>query len=322
MAELMDQDRRRQLECMQAELVAARSLYMDGVLGPASLHLNNAWYAMACLLALERGEALPDMDALELTPESLPNGARLARHTDLWAESYAALRQLAPTSDLDLLLERHAALQEAPRSSSRRLRALVRFQLRMAEEAFQRIFWRDARARVRRVVSRRKGLVVSVTAMVILLGGAGIFWVVRAIQARQAVGAARAGAAALPPPLTFDRYKLADLSQPVARGTDFRAPGVHRFRHGVVIDLGQPRRAPRLEVSLDNNDTYLIELFGGEPRKKVGALKVPRNPKVMGMRVEQLQVPEAAVAAGYHTVQVSFVSGDIFHGIGHFALLQ
>lgn len=322
MAEGMQSNRRQLLmEGIQAELVAARSLYLDGFVAQAALHLVNGWYALACLQALEQGEEPPQGATFAISPASLPNSGRLANQADLWEESFAAVRAFAPTLDHETWIQRQSALVDMPRARRRRFMALLRFQLKIAEDAYQKLFWQQKRAHMGHTLGNWRRLAAVAAVMVILLGGAAGFWLTR--DAGEAVAASvgkggGSGSLVVGVPAPISRVKLADISEPIAAGTAFNARTVRHFGRSLVVDLGGVSKASRLEVSLDNNDTYKLVFLRGN--KKLAAVEVAPKPKAEGLRVEKLEVPAAAVSAGYDAVMISVISGDIFHVIGHMVL--
>jgi len=301
---------------MQAELVASRSLYMEGFLGQAALHLLNAWYALACLEAAEKGEQPPDIATFRPDPATLPNSGRLTQSSHWWEESLTALLEFSPALDPEVLIQRQVAVMDAPPSSRRRLNALLRFQLRAGEEAYQILFWQQTRARLRHTLGQRKGLVAAAALVLVALVGVGVVLVFGDAEHQETRGPMVAAASVPVAPIIADRVKLSELSELVPAGTPFNAASTHRFRDVLLIDLGGVNRSPGWEVTLDNNDSYLIEFFKAE--KMVSSAEVGPSPLKDGLRLEKIKVSEGAVKTGYDLVRISFVNGDIFHVIGHF----
>ena len=309
----------RLLNHMYAELVAARSLFMDGFLGQAALHLVSAWHTLGCLQAQEQGKDPPALPPLAVDLATLPNGPRLARQEALWSESLEAIQRFSPAAAPQDWIEQHTDLQDAPRASRKRFLILLRFQLKAAEETYQKLAWQQRRRALRRVLTNRRiKLLAGAGLLGLLIVGVGMFWNAGGV----AITSPRSGKVAPPPPpaSAIKAVKLADVQKPVEEGTAFDAEGNTHFADAVEVDLGKVMAAPGVELSLDNNDDYRVVFLKGAV--EVGAVLTPMNAKISGLRVARVKAPEEAVKAGYDTVRVLFLKGDTIHVLGHLRLLE
>jgi len=305
---------------MYAELVAARSLFMDGFLGQAALHLVSAWHALGCLQAQERDEELPELP-LEISLEDLPNGPRLAKRKELWVESLEAIQQFSPAAAPQDWIEQHTDLQDASRARRKRFLILLRYQLKAAEETYQKLAWQQRRLTMRRFMSSgRAKLLVAGLVLLALVAGVAIILSTGGSNGVATGGKSSSAAAPPPPAALIKKVKLADVNKPVEKGTAFDAKGNTHFADVVEVLLGKVMSATKVELSLDNNDDYRVDFLKGQVT--VGSVTTPKNAKISGLRVARLDVPEAAVDKGYDRVRVVFIKGDTIHVLGHLRLLE
>ena len=115
-----------------------------------------------------------------------------------------------------------------------------------------------------------------------------------------------------------------ELARPVAAGSAFDAPGNHRFDCDATctelrLTFPAVQQAAAVEVSLDDNDRYRVTFYLKDVA--VSHVDVPRQQRG-GMRVATINVPAAAVSAGYDAVGVLPLYGDRFYALGHLLLLR
>ena len=116
----------------------------------------------------------------------------------------------------------------------------------------------------------------------------------------------------------LDQVALADVSEPKAVGTPLSAAD-RQFTHGLRIVLGRITHAPRLEISLDNNDDYLVVFVVSTSEQ--GEQVVKAQPIAMGgLNIYQVNVPSAAVESGFDQILVIPMRGDGVYGLGHLRL--
>ena len=302
----------RLLDHMYAELVAARSLFMDGFLGQASLHMVSAWHALACLHAEQRGEPYPELSDFDIDPDALPNGAQLKRRAKLWSESMEAVRLFSPTLASAEWIERHTDLQTAKRARRKQYMTLLRFQLKAAEDVYQKLAWQRRRDRFKATLGgHKKVAALALTAAALL--GLGIFLLTRPEELPVPDNNA-------PPPLAVElkRVKLAAVNKPFKEGTAFDAKGTVHFSEAVAVDLGKVSKSPQVEVSLDNNDDYRVAFVRGQV--ELASVVVKRDNSITGLRLAKITVPEAALSGGYDEVRIHFMDGDGIRVLGHLVL--
>lgn len=120
------------------------------------------------------------------------------------------------------------------------------------------------------------------------------------------------------PPMT--RVSYAQVSRPLKQGTPVNSAGVlHISRSGLLIDLEQMSHSPRLSVSVDNGDYYLLTFRRDET--EVGTLDITR--KVIytgGLRVDEFEVPDSCRQAGFNAIHIGGHSGDDRYFVGHLIL--
>lgn len=309
------------LQHMHNEVVAARSMYMDGFMAQAGLHLFNGWHALACLQADANGEPYPGLSSLQLDPGSLPNADRVARDAEQWEASFKAVLGFSPTAPVQELLERMEAEEGQSSQERKRLATQIRYQLRMAEEAHKKLHWQDRVARMRvKAPGRRK---IGIVAGVILAAGliaAGVYFLPSSDEAAAppAPGVQPSDNPAPPVPAGL-ALELDDLAQAKPQNTAWDAKGTHRFESFVMVDLGDLRRSKAIELSLDSNDDYLVHFF--RSGQQVGTVQFQMRPNIPGLRVERQAVPAEAVAGGYDGVKVLVgPKGDGIYVLGHLLL--
>lgn len=302
----------RLLDHMYAELVAARSLFMDGLLGQSSLHMVNAWHALACLNAEQQQEPLPELADFEIDPNTLPNADQLKRRAELWTESMDAVRLFSPSLGSGEWIEHHTALQAAPRARRRQYMTLLRFQLKAAEQVYQKLAWRRWQVRLKASLGDRKKTVAAILLVAALVVAGGI-------QAISTGGGKQVAPPAPPPPaFKIKQVKLAAVSTPRPQGTAFNAEGTVSFDRALAVDLGRVYKSAQVEVSLDNNDDYRLAFVLKQVEQ--ASVDLAMDASIAGLRVLKVKVPEAGLKNGYDEVRIYFVKGDSIHALGHLVL--
>jgi arabinofuranosyltransferase len=113
-----------------------------------------------------------------------------------------------------------------------------------------------------------------------------------------------------------------DVSAPRAEGTPWFGPGLQVLEAALTILLPTPSHAPRVEVALDANDRYFVAFsLGSEFHGWVDVAPSAEDGEA-GLRVHELAVPEAAIAAGYDRIGVAPQAGDGIFTLGHLRLLD
>lgn len=122
------------------------------------------------------------------------------------------------------------------------------------------------------------------------------------------------------PPMTTTTY--AEISEPKPQGVAWDAPGVFRLNHsGLRVDLLRTSHSPKISISLDHNDFYLI-LFRRDSIE-IGYLDIERKFLEHGsLRVDTLSVPEVTAVTGYNVIDVIGYVGDARYAVGHLTLLD
>lgn len=106
----------------------------------------------------------------------------------------------------------------------------------------------------------------------------------------------------------------AAIAEPHPEHTAWDAPGVAVLRTGgLLVRLGSALQAEALELSADNNDTYLLEFL--RDGAAVASTEVPPRLNGGGLAIHRVSVPEAALGAS--AIRVSGRGGDGAYSVGH-----
>ncbi len=312
------------------ELEAGRSLYMDGLLEQAALHIVRGWRTLAYLDAVEQGEQPEDLGAIALGSGSLPVGKLIAKDPRGWEESLAALEELATLSG--------APGQRQPTTGGRKarnqLRQHIARQLNLLDLAYNGLLWRERTAAIPGFwLARRYGLPL----MVVVAFAAVSFAIYTLHTAEDQVEQQAAdgqdppadgepapadGPATPPPPPTTKNLtvKLAELATVKTNGTPWNAEGNKLFSRWIKVQLPAPSSAGTVELSVDNNDVYELRFLNQD--KQVGLVRLEPATEDHGLYVSQVKVPAAAQKARYDLIEVSVVMGDNFYSLGHLVLKE
>jgi hypothetical protein len=119
------------------------------------------------------------------------------------------------------------------------------------------------------------------------------------------------------------------LSQPKLPGVRWNHPdNLLLAAEGVLVELGSPRTARRIEISHDGNDAYELAFRrrGSRvasqtlPRQRTrGTVPAPGEPRD-GLVVVQVEVPKRAVDRGFDQILILPKGGDRKYAIGHLIL--
>lgn len=113
---------------------------------------------------------------------------------------------------------------------------------------------------------------------------------------------------------------LQALSIPKAEGSRWNAGGnIVLDKSGVIIDLGGISTLNTLNVSLDNNDDYLLKFFHNKRSIAEHTIR-SKGIRMNGMAIYDAKVPTEAVQNGYDSLLLKPISGDGFYSIGHITL--
>lgn len=130
--------------------------------------------------------------------------------------------------------------------------------------------------------------------------------------------AAKLGAA---PPALADESEtraLADFGALKTRGTDWDAPGSYLFRctprcPELIVPLGDPTRARRIELALDSNDAYQLTYYAAAaPLARVTLEPATRG---TGLRLERVITPDGVPS--FDALGVLPLYGDGRYSVGH-----
>ena len=309
------------LQHMFRETEVTRVLYMDGFLRQAGLHLHQAWHALACIQALDRDQPLPSASAFKVDLESIPDKLCKGKRETLWRESHASVFALGPRQEIEEQLETLEAWVSAPRKQHKLLAAHLRFQLRAAELVYLRLINKNRAKRLSKWLRGRTRILAGVAglAIIALLAG-GLHAVLKGgglqavLKGDKAASDHAPAPSSMPAPKTL---KLSDLAQRKEEGTEYNAKGNYQVKGILKIKLEKVRHDGLVDISLDNNDTYLLKFINGD--KELGAIEIPK--RIMpGIRVERLAVPVAAVKTGYDLLELSCTGGDWATSVGHLIL--
>lgn len=299
---------------MYSELVAARSLHMDGFIPQSALHLTHAWHALASLQAQERGEPVPSLERFEIRVEDLPNAGQVSRDVSRWQATHAPLLAFARQGTPEELLRRHAAFLEAPRAERKRLEAMLLHQLKLAEASHDQLHRRRRLLHLRAGLSRRWPLLAAALTLLLLTAG-GLY---AALGPETPDSKETTGSHSEPAPPPAKEVKLSEVAEPKAHGSAWDAKGTVPIAGHLTVRLGSVRHHRTIELSLDCNDVYQLRFFKED--KALAGLNIDKKVDFQGLRVERLPVPEAAVTAGYDAVKIIGGQGDGIWVLGHLVL--
>lgn len=176
--------------------------------------------------------------------------------------------------------------------------------------------------RLRRAAGRRSGWLLWVAAMSALIGIACV--VVAAISA---AGVGSRGTPSGAPSGDRAQAKVQvnaeELGAAKLAGTPWDAPGnviIPTTPGHLMVDLGHVSHATVIELSLDNNDRYKIELM--HDGDALATSFVGPEPEGMGLEVYCMDVAADAAAQGFDGLRVTPVDGDTSWSIGHLRVLD
>ena len=112
------------------------------------------------------------------------------------------------------------------------------------------------------------------------------------------------------------RVPLASLSQVKSEGI-WNGPGNVVFTIDALIDLPESIEIKTLDLSLDHNDTYRVEILTADGYIPVGYLMPIEG---SGLARRQLTVPDLPISMKATQIRVSALEGDGMYSIGHLVI--
>lgn len=318
------------LRFMHAELEAARSLYMDNLLEQSAYHILRGWRALARLNILSPDGSMPEDGTPHPGLDDLPLADLIGKEPAGWKESLAAMQELVGQGADPA--RPPAASQD--RGTLRRLRKHIEFQLHLSDQAYQRMFWKERAATSRWPRLIQPKTVGGALALALVALGLGIYFTRapeatdkddgKAATSGRSPGAAASNNQPLAPPMPRNikdqEVTLARVAEVKKAGTHWNAEGNVVFKTVVKVKLPAVSRADTVELSVDNNDVYVLSFHKG--RAEVGRVRMEPNKRLSGLRVATVQTPRGALEAGYDLLQLTALFGDSFYSLGHLVLKQ
>jgi hypothetical protein len=114
-----------------------------------------------------------------------------------------------------------------------------------------------------------------------------------------------------PPPAIPSGIPLSTLSA-IKLGGEWNAPGNHLFTTDIIIELGGPRSFSFLDVSLDNNDTYRLEMA-----TEKGFLPFHSIAPAGGVGLARREIRFGRTLGPTTHLRIVAVSGDGLYSLGH-----
>ena len=297
---------------------------MDGLMEQSAFHVLRAWHALACLQALERGDAVPPFSDYKMDVEATPIASRVKKAEAAWRESMSVTRQLAATLDLtEPMLRELATSLEVPGRKRRERRKRLEFQIRLAEEAHHKLQLKQRFARLQQRLSRRAALALTGGLVLLVVGAVLALAIPRGSEEDTRNSAPSEPAKPPPPPILAGpallTTTLEKVSKPVPDGVDWKQAGNIIFYKQLKVTLGKEHKESKANASMDNNDSYQLTFSG--KGKVVGKVMVPKpTDDRPGMRAREISVPPEAVEAGYDKITVEAIDGDGAYSLGHLIL--
>jgi hypothetical protein len=112
------------------------------------------------------------------------------------------------------------------------------------------------------------------------------------------------------------RVPLSSLSQVKSEGV-WNAPGNVVFTVDALIDLPEAIEIQSLDLSLDHNDTYRVEILTADGYIPIGDLLPIEG---SGLARRQLSVPDLPLSMKATQIRVSALEGDGMYSIGHLVI--
>jgi len=115
---------------------------------------------------------------------------------------------------------------------------------------------------------------------------------------------------------------ISEINEPQSEGTPWNHPDNFLIsKTGIKIILEKQRHNKRIEISLDNNDDYLIVYLSRDvpiANQTIPAHIIPSG----GLAIHIIDVPKVAFEKGYDSIKVIPLRGDGMYSIGHIRLLD
>ncbi|MGH8016027.1 MAG: hypothetical protein ACREBV_07545, partial [Candidatus Zixiibacteriota bacterium] len=111
------------------------------------------------------------------------------------------------------------------------------------------------------------------------------------------------------------------INVPREAGTMWRLAGNTDFnRNGLRVIFDTISHARAMEISVDNNDQYKFEFFGGGLKLSeylVDSLIIPSG----GLRIDTVEVPREAYENGFDIIEIHPSESDECYSVGHILLM-
>ena len=291
-------------EWARSESAAANNLMLaegQGQGRAVAFHLFRGWHALASMFACKAGVAEPELDSFTLGSESKLLAPLSSRRLEGWASSFETVRDAA------LRVPWHSG---APEPDERHLRG----QARALGRCIRAHRPRGERVSVGRTAWRvgRRKVLIAMAVLVLVVAAVDIgrrLWV-----HLTGPGDAQETLATIPQEVHLSLEQLSDAKP---QGYAWDETGTVRFMDRVVVSLGGIVHPGTLNLSLDGNDRYILNLMAGDQRVGFVVVEPSWNG---GLEVQTVALPEEAVSLGFDTVVIEADTGDGAYALGHLLL--
>ncbi len=310
------------------EVSAAKSLYAQGLLQQAALHLSLFWRSLLKAGHLNQGdESDSEEPSGELEPGTLLSAAAPSSVDPAqWEESVAEVNRLASREASGELEVPGAADQ----GEARRVKDLLDLQLQLAGRACREAHRGSSAHLLASIPRLDRGpwrLVIGVAALgalvvlVVTLTGS---W---ARSPEAGAGPGETGTAGAVQPPTMVKFNPRSMSVTLARvskrqrsGDFWNAPGSVVFAFKLRVLLPTIMKAGAVEVSVDHNDVYLLSFQ--RDSVELGTSRITPDLSKKGLRVLTIRAPKRAVSDGYDSILITGAEGDAAYSLGHLMLVE
>jgi hypothetical protein len=150
------------------------------------------------------------------------------------------------------------------------------------------------------------------------VGAAGVSELARVVFTRTAEAAARIGCDATPRRLTAP---LTWLSRPKPEALAWDHPANFVIGpEGLALEVATRQRVRHIDLSVDENDTYAIEIIHGGTSSWRG--EVPPRPNRGGLALHRIDLPASITVSPNDTIVVTPLSGDGRYSVGDLRLSE
>jgi hypothetical protein len=123
----------------------------------------------------------------------------------------------------------------------------------------------------------------------------------------------------IPKPPLLSEVELKKDMEILPKGTPYNDPRAIQFTREVIIKLDRPQIATGIDISLDNNDVYQIELLDKDNDVVKGFVFWKAKCKGMCRHTRSFE-NENINDLKVHSVRVTALSGDGRYSVGHIRL--